>query len=324
MSLAAPSPRSRWDAIDAARGVAIVAMVIYHFAWDLSFLKLIVTDAINDPGWKLFARTIAGTFLALVGVGLALAHAGGIRRVAFSKRLAKIGGAALLVTVATFLAFPQSFIFFGILHCIAAASLVALPFLRAPAIVTVLAAVLCFVLPRVLTSAVFDIPALEWLGLGRRDPVTNDYVPLFPWLGMVLIGLVVGQAILRPQATPPLARWRAENPVTWLLVLAGRWSLPIYLVHQPVLLGALYGVLQITGPNPLAEAAPFIRQCTAGCVETQGSEPVCRAACTCTAERARGEGLWTGILTNGLDADGRLRVNRLAQGCLSGARPEAP
>jgi uncharacterized membrane protein len=320
-----PSAQSaRWDAVDAARGIAIAAMVVYHFAWDLSFLKLIVTNTITDPGWKAFARTIAGTFLTLVGVGLALAHAQGVRQAAFLKRLAKIGGAALLVTVATVIAFPQSYIFFGILHCIAAASVIALPFLRAPWFATLLAALACFVAPRVLTQSGFDHPALEWLGLGREEPITNDYVPLFPWLGVVLLGLLAGQALVRHRERLAFTGWRAENPLSRLLVQAGRWSLPIYLVHQPILLALLYSMLQITGPNPVAEAAPFIRQCTAGCVETRGDEALCRAACSCTAERSKPEGLWQGILANRLDPEERLRVNRIAQACLSGSVPRAP
>ncbi len=88
----------RWDAIDVARGLAIVAMIVYHFSWDLSFLQLIATNILQVPAWRWFARGIAGSFLILAGFGLTLAHAQGFHRVPFLRRLMKVGGAALAVT----------------------------------------------------------------------------------------------------------------------------------------------------------------------------------------------------------------------------------
>ena len=151
---AAPAlARSRWDVIDLARGVAILAMIVYHFGWDLSFLQLIETNLIALPAWRWFARIIAGSFLFLSGIGLVLAHGHAIRWRPFLRRLATIGGAALLVTVATYFAFPDSFIFFGILHCIALSSILALPFLRAPVPVTLGVAAFVLAAPWIFTRA---------------------------------------------------------------------------------------------------------------------------------------------------------------------------
>jgi uncharacterized membrane protein len=315
--------QGRWDAIDVARGIAILAMVIYHAAWDLSFLKLVAFDAIGDPGWKAFARSIASSFLALVGVSLALAHARGVRRGPFLRRLARIGGAALLVTAATVVAFPDAYIFFGILHCIAVSSVLALPFLRAPWPAAAGAALAAVAAPRLLTSPALDHPALDWLGLGATEPVTNDYVPIFPWFAAVLVGLLIGRAILR--AGPgALARWRAASPLSRGFVTAGRWSLPVYLVHQPVLLALFYGILQITGPSPAAEAAPFVRQCAAGCVTPDRSAALCTAICDCAAQRLRrDETLWRAVLGNRVAPGDRARVNGIAQQCARERREPA-
>ena len=76
-------------------------MIVYHSGWDLSFLQLIETNVVAMPAWRWFARIIAGSFLFLSGIGLVLAHGHEIRWRAFLRRLAIVGGAALLVTVAT-------------------------------------------------------------------------------------------------------------------------------------------------------------------------------------------------------------------------------
>src|SRR3712207_2319249 len=244
----------RWDVIDVARGAAIAAMIVYHFSWDLSFLKLIQTNILQVPAWRWFARGIAGSFLTLAGIGLALAHAQGFRRVPFLLRLLKVGGAALAVTLVTYFAFPESYIFFGILHCIAVSSVLALAFLWLHPAFIVLAAAFCLAAPTIFTNPALDAPSLDWLGLGAPDPVANDYVPVLPWFGMVLIGVALGRLLLARAATTRLAHWQTKDALFRTLAWAGRKSLPIYLVHQLVLLGILCGVLQVTGPNPRAEA----------------------------------------------------------------------
>ncbi len=310
----------RWDAIDVARGVAIAAMIVYHFSWDLSFLQLIETNILQIPAWRWFARGIAGSFLMLAGFGLVLAHARGFKAKPFMKRLTKVGGAALAVTVATYFAFPESYIFFGILHCIAASSILALLFLRLHPGLTLAIAALCLAAPHLLTSPALDDPWLDWLGLGASDPVTNDYVPIFPWFGLVLIGVAAGRIILARQETMSLARWRAGGMLSRVLTWAGRKSLPIYLTHQIILLGVLYGVLQIVGPNRMAEARPFMMQCEATCL--QNAQPqTCRALCSCTVETLRQSDLWQKILSNTTAAEDQTRISRAAQQCLRQTSP---
>ena len=305
----------RWDAIDVARGVAIVAMVVYHVSWDMSFYDLIATDILAVPAWQWFARSIAGSFLILVGVGLALAHAAGLERRSFLWRLAKIAGAALAITVATFFAFPDSHIFFGILHCIAVSSVLALPFLGAPRALTAAVALVCLLAPSLFQDPGLDHPLLDWLGLGLTEPRTNDYVPIFPWFGLVLIGVLAGQALLRLR-TPAVAQWRAGHPLARGLASAGRRSLPIYLLHQPISLAVLYGVLQITGPNPAAEAAPFLQECEANCRAGGSSAESCNATCGCVVGALRQNGLWSQALTDRVAPEEQTRISGLVQQCL--------
>lgn len=309
--------RPRLPGIDVLRGAAVGAMIVYHFAWDLRFFGLIATDIINHPFWMAFARSIAGTFLLLSGVSLALMARGG-REVGFDqgflRRLGVIGGAALLVTIATWIAFPQSFIFFGILHCIAFSSLLALPFLRLPPPAAGLAGALILALPFLFTHPVFDAPLLQWIGLGTRMPLTNDYVPVFPWSGLALLGVALGKLIA---ARPP--GWLAAAPgkALGLIGRAGRWSLPIYLVHQPVLMAILY--LAALGLSPAGSAdgdtLEFRRACQESCRQSGGDGPMCERYCACAESDIKKAELWTPLLRNGLTTRQQSQINAITDAC---------
>lgn len=296
--LGAEGRRLPW--IDAARGIAIVAMAIYHFAWDLEFFGFIAADVDRELGWRLFARAIAGSFLFLVGVGLALAARKGINWRRYLRRLAMITAAALAITVATWFTFPDSFIFFGILHNIALSSVLALPLLRLPVLAVTAAAVFCLAAPHFLVSPVFDHPALWWLGLMTFAPRSNDFVPIFPWFGVVLAGITVTRIVLaRPPKLPPV---RLPAPLIRPLAWAGRHSLPIYLVHQPVLIGLVYLAATIAPPARPDAQQSFIESCSGYCMQGGLSEQACRPTCGCLATESQAAGIWPNVLADTLDA----------------------
>ena len=83
--------------IDQARGVALIAMAIYHFTWDLGFFGYIEPETAATGGWRIFARVIAGSFLFLVGFSLVLGHQQGFRPRPFFIRLGKIALAAAVL-----------------------------------------------------------------------------------------------------------------------------------------------------------------------------------------------------------------------------------
>jgi uncharacterized membrane protein len=238
----APSPHpSRFPIVDVARGLALAAMVVYHFCWDLEFFGLADLGVTEHPLWTLFARAIAATFLALVGVGLVLAHANGVKWQPFLRRLAILVAAAAAITILSYLADPDGIIWFGILHCIAAASVLGLLFLRLPPAVVLVAGMACVAAPSLFASAVFDGLGWVWLGLGTRVIPSNDYNPLFPWFGYVLLGIAAAR-VIPPKRWP---RWQPHAAISRALCFAGRHSLIVYLVHQPILMGLLWTVSQI-------------------------------------------------------------------------------
>ena len=225
---------ARLAAVDALRGIAIVAMVAYHLSFDLRLFGLARLDFEGDPFWLGARAAIVSTFLGLVGMSLVLARRAGVTAAQRWKRTATIAACALAVSVASWLAFPTSYIWFGILHCIAVASVVAWPFTRSPRLALACGAAV-IVAGLVVTHPAFDSRALAWIGFTTHKPATQDYVPLFPWLGATLVGIAAGDALLRRSFTPLAFLARAPRALAWL----GRHSLAVYMVHQPLLIGVL-------------------------------------------------------------------------------------
>jgi uncharacterized membrane protein len=309
--------RARIPVVDVARGVAIAAMVVYHTAFDLAGNGLIATDVASEIHWKVFARTIASTFLVLVGIGLVLATRNGLDRRRYLRRLAFVAGGALLVTAATYWFDPRTFVFFGILHLIAVASVLALPFLRAPAWFAALVAAAVIVAPWSLAGPAFDHPWLWWVGLSPVPPTTIDYVPIFPWLGAVLAGVALGRLGLPYTAT--LAAIQPRDIVSRTLMLAGRWSLVIYLVHQPLIVGAIYAWTQVNPPSREFVRERWVGQCTAACVGDRTAQS-CTALCGCLFDGMYGTDLYSLRATEDMTPDQQTRWDTLVDQCRAGAQ----
>ncbi len=229
--------------IDAARGLALLGMAAFHLVFDLQMFGFLPPGTSVQGVFYYHARIVAGSFLFLAGVGLWLAHGPAIRWRAFWRRWIRVAAAAALVTLATRIAMPDWYVFFGILHSIALASLLGLLFLRLPALVNLAlgAAVIAAAwwLPPLLG---WNHPALRFLGLNTAPTLTVDFEPLVPWFGPFLIGM--GLARLAAPLLPRLARMRPPAP--WhRLDWPGRHSLAIYLIHQPILIALIWAVAQL-------------------------------------------------------------------------------
>lgn len=235
-----PPKAPRIAALDIARSGAIVAMIVYHFAFDLELLGHLAPGTTTQPGpWRALAIATAGSFLFLAGVSLWLAHGVALRWGAFGARFAKVAGAAALVTCGTYLAFPDAFVFFGILHSIALCSLLGLAALRLPALLILGLAALVFFAPDFAKSNAFNAPYFWWTGLQTIPLRTVDYEPIFPWFAPFLGGLALAKLADRAGLWARLAT-PAPSRSLRLLSLPGRHSLILYLIHQPILIGLIW------------------------------------------------------------------------------------
>ncbi len=253
-------------------------MMVDHAAWDLASRGWPVPVA--SPGWTAFGDIVAATFLLISGIGLALARPRGAGPAL--RRLATLLGAALCVSAATAWIAPDAPVVFGVLHCILVSNALALAALRLPGAVRLCLAAAAAALPALVRLPAFDAWPQAALGLARMPPPTLDYRPLLPWLALVLVGTVLGEALARrPRpAAPPR---RATRPLAWL----GRHALAAYLIHQPLLYGAVVLAGVVAG-GPAGEE-PFVGQCRADCAATGATPKLCSAACACAARRLAAE-----------------------------------
>lgn len=235
----------RLPIIDIARTGAIVGMVVYHFVYDLGLFGIIGTDVAVNGFWKYLARGVAGTFLFLAGFSLVLAHGKGIRWRAFWRRFALIAGAAALVSLGTWIAMRDVFVYFGILHCIAASSLIGMAFVRVPAVVSASCAVGIWAVAATWPEGIFDAIWLSWAGVSSTTRPAIDLVPLVPWLAPCLLGIAFAKWAAALNILKPYIQNTAAIRV---IGFPGRHSLAIYLIHQPILIALIWSVLYIFAP----------------------------------------------------------------------------
>jgi uncharacterized membrane protein len=234
-----PSSSVRLPLVDALRGFAVAQMIVYHFIYDLNYFGWLQLGMTRNQPWVGWRTAIVTQFLLLVGVSLVLrlARRPGWRD--FWWRWAQVAAAAALVSLGSWLMFGPRWIYFGILHFIAVALVVArlLAPLREWNLLPAAAALAAgwFYLDPAFNAAPANI-----VGFVTIKPRTEDYVPLFPWIAATLAGLALGSWWQRHgfALSPTWQRVNAHPPR--LLVLLGTWALTVYLVHQPILIGLLW------------------------------------------------------------------------------------
>ena len=229
---------TRFDRLDALRGVAIVWMACFHFSFDLNYFRFIHQSFAHNPVWTVQRACIVTLFLLCAGAGQAVATAQVQPPRRFWKRWAQVAGCAILVTIGSWWMFPSSYISFGVLHGIAV-MLVVVRFTTSWGRLRWPLGLVAIALPWIVQDPFFDTRATDWIGLVTKLPFTEDFVPVLPWLGVMWWGAAATDWLLarrRDLLAGPIVH--AAVPLAAL----GRWSLTFYMVHQPVLLGLLAGV----------------------------------------------------------------------------------
>lgn len=239
-------PTRRIWPVDALRGLALLNMLVYHTMYD--WVYVFGHDSgwydIWSPGCHLWQQYICWSFILLSGYSFGLA-----RRPLKNGLL--VAGCAAVLTAVTVLFMPSEAIWFGVLHLNAAAVLLTCllrPLLdRLPAGAGLAGSALLFALTNQLPYGWLGFESLHlaavpgwlykanlfWLGLPDLSRFASaDYFPVLPWVFLFWCGYFL-RRLWQPRSGPAPAALRP-------LCTLGAHTLLIYMLHQPVIYGALW------------------------------------------------------------------------------------
>lgn len=237
-----------WE-IDCLRGFAVLLMLIYHFLYDLNFFKLASID-LNSGIFLYGGRTAALLFILVSGTALSISHSRAIARRGnengqkenfskYLKRGIRLFSMGLILTGVTWIFLPEEYIVFGILHFFGVSAVLVYPFLKYRK--ENLFFSLFFILTGFyLRSSTFDFSYLLWLGFAPQNFTTLDYFPIFPWFGVLLSGVFLGNSFYSGGSRRFQIPETGKSPLFRFFSIIGKHSLFIYFIHQPLFLGLLF------------------------------------------------------------------------------------
>lgn len=151
------------------------------------------------------------------------------------KRGLRVLAAALIITLATYLYDATTFIKFGILHFLGVAMLLSPFLLKLNNVILLICGAIIIAFGSYMPKINTDLRFLFPFGIMHDGFSSNDYYPLIPWLGVFMLGTAAGKFFYKNRKS--LLPFSLNNN---LITRAGRHTLIIYLVHQPVILLVLY------------------------------------------------------------------------------------
>ncbi|SBS33222.1 hypothetical protein MSP8887_01889 [Marinomonas spartinae] len=215
----------RSSLLDTYRGLGVLLMMIFHFSWDLGNFGFIEFSLAN-PFWNHFRDIIVTIFISAVGWSAYLTmqkH----HSIILWKRDLKLLLAIIIISLGTYLAFPNNWIYFGILHFIFLLTFLVRPMTKWPIISFIIGVIIVLIYN---TTNWLSFPSvLPYIVHTLHLPTsTLDIAFPFPWIGVALIGIALGYFKIHQLPIP-------EHFVTRILAWMGRYALPIYLLHQLIL-----------------------------------------------------------------------------------------
>mgnify|MGYP001096757976 FL=1 len=248
---------NRIQILDFFRAIAVIAMIFYHFVYDLGDFGYVNLITVVNGYLKLFAQSIGVSFLFVSGVSFWVMASGGINWLKYSKRLAILIAAAIIISLATYRINSNTFICFGILHLLAACSLFSIFIYKLPIILLIVLGAGIVILPDLYhtsnyySAALFESKFLSWSGLYDGKTGSVDFYAFMPWSAAFIFGLALSKVFIKPSRASSLSPLSFKEEKSGLVISSilwiGRNSLLIYLIHQPLLIGLILGFQKATG-----------------------------------------------------------------------------
>lgn len=241
----APSAKQRMAFFDVLRGFSVISMTLFHLCYDLRFLYGFDLTFFRPPFQDIWRASISWTFLFIAGCMCSFSRDG-------LKRASRYLLAALAIFVVTSVAAVDTPINFGIIFCMGACTLIEYLLQKAQASpegwTIGLILFLIFIVLRgvplgyiglfgqtiALPRWLYATPYLSFLGFPGPDFASGDYYPVIPFVFMYLTGTAFGR-MWRKEGYPAWFQGISCRPLEWV----GQHALPIYILHQPAILGIL-------------------------------------------------------------------------------------
>lgn len=237
----------RFIELDVLRGFAIIFMIFLHIIWDLDYFGFM---PINTQIYQ-FQKIVPAMFFVLLGVCLVVSKNKKIIQSSYDEkrynkhlflRGLKIIGLGIVITIITLIFIPDRPIFFGVLHCIGFSIILSIPLLKSN-YYNIIFVILIIITGFLLNWYPVENPTAFHLAVGLHQANiaqhTIDYFPIFPWFGVCLLGIILGNIMYKGNERrfkiPDISKYKPVTMFSWL----GKHSLAIYLLHQPVIAGAL-------------------------------------------------------------------------------------
>ncbi|MBQ3519298.1 MAG: DUF1624 domain-containing protein [Clostridia bacterium] len=237
---------------DTLRGFLVIEMIVYHLLFDLYYMFNANIAWFAGQGMRLFQLSILSGFVLLSGFCFPM----GKRKIF---RAAQVFVCGLIIILVTVLVMPSQKILFGVLSCLGLCMLLMTALEKPLTKINPAFGFLLFALLGLLTYGVrsgyigiFTHPLIElpdaWyttsflfpLGLKNANFRSSDYVPLLPWFFVFVCGFYLNKLVYKsekalrvlPHGIKPLA-------------VIGRYSLWIYMAHQPIIYGVLWLIFKL-------------------------------------------------------------------------------
>lgn len=228
--------KGRLHALDFTRGIACLSMPIFHTVYNLYVVGLIDSPWTRHLFWQVYQVLGLGTFVLVSGMAFTISTRKKINWLSLYRRALKLGAIALAISLVTYIAMPERFVRFGVLHFFATTIILA-PLLRPLRLWLVIPGLLIIAIGFVVTKAgLYPEPWLYITGLMSERPRSMDYIPLVPWFGVFLLGMGLANLLPRTYKKTPAKQWM--KPIIWL----GQHSLSFYIIHQIVVFGLLWTI----------------------------------------------------------------------------------
>lgn len=251
--------KPRYHLLDEIRGFAVVCMIFYHGFFTVGIIFHISAGESLLKFFMPIEPLFAGVFIFISGTASQLTRSN-------LKRGGKLLLVALAMTAVTYMLTPgvlSAPIWFGILHMLSVAMLLAAPLnpliRKAKPLAAILAGILVCGVLFLLTMGVregylglsgFTVQIPEavmdqggWLfPLGVILPrfSSSDYFPIFPWIFVFFAGSFAG-VLAHGNRLPAFFKKSHVRPLSFV----GRHALIIYIAHQPVLFGLFFAIDKI-------------------------------------------------------------------------------